>query len=171
MDEDRKSILSLIDVGIQSIEKFILAGGMISVSLIVFVNVITRKFFNFTIIWAEEIARYLIVWVTFIGLSSCVRENMHVSIDIVIQKLPGRVRKVYNKFLYLILILVGAYLSYLGALITEKLYLSGNKSVTAGIAIWLIYLPIPIGFGLMTLNYLKKLFSRELIEIDKEGGN
>ena len=44
-----------------------------SVSLIIFGQVISRYFFEYTPLWSEELARYLIVWSIFIGVSVGVR--------------------------------------------------------------------------------------------------
>ena len=42
----------------------IMAGVMV---VLVFLNVVCRYIFNFSIIWAEEVSQYLMVWVAFLG--------------------------------------------------------------------------------------------------------
>ena len=38
--------------------------------------------------WSEEIARYLFLWLTWVGASYATKERKHVSIDLVYEKLP-----------------------------------------------------------------------------------
>jgi len=41
---------------------------MATMAVLVFVNVVSRYVFNYSIIWVEELTRYMMVWVGFIGL-------------------------------------------------------------------------------------------------------
>lgn len=52
----------------------ILTGLMV---LFVFLNVVLRTFFSSGLTWSEELARYLFVYVTYIGAISAMRANAH----------------------------------------------------------------------------------------------
>ena len=47
----------------------------------VFANVIFRYFFESTIDWSEELARFLLIWLIFIGAMSALFENEHMVMD------------------------------------------------------------------------------------------
>jgi TRAP-type transport system small permease protein len=69
----------------------IMAGLMIG---FVFLNVVLRVVFNSGIVWSEEIARYLFVFIIYIGAIGATRENTHLGMDTVICRLPHRVKRV-----------------------------------------------------------------------------
>lgn len=58
----------------------VIAGAMMIVTiLLVIVNVITRKLFNYIIIWSEEIATSCFVYSVFIGAAYAYRKHQHVA--------------------------------------------------------------------------------------------
>jgi len=46
--------------------------------VLVSVQVITRYIFNNPISWTEEMARFILVWITFIGAAISLKQNQHV---------------------------------------------------------------------------------------------
>jgi TRAP-type C4-dicarboxylate transport system permease small subunit len=54
----------------------------------VFLNVVLRAGFNSGLVWSEELARYLFVFITFIGAIGAMRSNSHLGMDIVVRRLP-----------------------------------------------------------------------------------
>ena len=73
----------------------ILTGLMV---LFVFLNVVLRTFFSSGLTWSEELARYLFVYVTYIGAISAMRANAHLGVDL----LMSRVKPGMQMLLYII---------------------------------------------------------------------
>lgn len=67
---------------------------MIVTILLVIVNVITRKLFNYIIIWSEEIATSCFVYSVFIGAAYAYRKHQHVGVDLLVERLPAGARRV-----------------------------------------------------------------------------
>lgn len=65
----------------------ILTGLMV---FFVFLNVVLRTFFNSGLTWSEELARYLFVYVTYIGSISAMRANGHIGVDTLISRVKPR---------------------------------------------------------------------------------
>lgn len=65
----------------------ILTGLMV---LFVFLNVVLRTFFNSGLTWSEELARYLFVYVTYIGAISAMRSNGHLGVDTLLSRVKPR---------------------------------------------------------------------------------
>ena len=57
---------------------------------LVFTNVVCRYVLNFSIIWAEELSQYLMVWITFLGAGLAMREGRHVAVEMLQDALPAR---------------------------------------------------------------------------------
>jgi TRAP-type transport system small permease protein len=56
--------------------------------VMVFGNVVLRKFFDSGITASEELSRWMFVWLTFLGAIIAVRENAHLGTDFLIGRLP-----------------------------------------------------------------------------------
>lgn len=62
-------------------------------AIFVFTNVILRYFFNSGLTWAEEASRYLFIWLIFLGAIVAYKENAHLGVDTLVQKLSINGRK------------------------------------------------------------------------------
>lgn len=67
----------------------ILTGLMV---LFVFLNVVLRIVFNSGLTWSEELARYLFVFVTYIGAISAMRAGGHMTVDMLVSKVNPRLQ-------------------------------------------------------------------------------
>ena len=61
---------------------------MVVMTTLVFVNVVARYAFNFSIIWAEEVSQYLMIWIAYLGAGLALREGRHVAIEMLHDRLP-----------------------------------------------------------------------------------
>ena len=50
-------------------------------SIFVFLQFVTRYFFNNSLAWTEEISSYLLICLTFVGSAMAVRKNTHIQIE------------------------------------------------------------------------------------------
>ncbi len=57
--------------------EFSLFGLGFTMTLIVAVQVFCRYVLNNSLFWAEELSRYLLAWLTFLGASVAYRRNVH----------------------------------------------------------------------------------------------
>lgn len=63
--------------------------------LFVFLNVVLRTFFNSGLTWSEELARYLFVYVTYIGAISAMRSNAHMGVDTLISRVSPKIQLLF----------------------------------------------------------------------------
>ncbi|GGC83859.1 ABC transporter permease [Thalassobacillus devorans] len=71
-----------------------IAFSLAAMSLLVFGNVVLRYLFNSGITWSEEMSRYFFVWLVFLGAIAALKDRMHLGVDIVVNLLPEKVKKV-----------------------------------------------------------------------------
>lgn len=77
----------------------VLVVSMLAVmACMVFTNVVLRYAGNTSITIAEELSRYLFVWVTFLGAILMFKENGHVSVNVLPEKLSPLKRKILSLF-------------------------------------------------------------------------
>lgn len=81
-----------------------------SMAIIVAIQVITRKLFNFVFFWSEEITLLLMVWFSFMGIAIGFREKLHLAMDSFTNLLPKRINKVLDKVIQVCIFSFGFYL-------------------------------------------------------------
>lgn len=125
------------------------------VTVMVAVEVVLRYCFGSSLYVTEELTRYLMVWVVFLACSLAVRDNAHINIEIVANRLTGRARASYNLVAQLFL------LSFLAFLVVEGVIALSFQMEqiipTLNVAIFWFYLAIPVGGTLMILNLLQRM--------------
>jgi TRAP-type C4-dicarboxylate transport system permease small subunit len=68
--------------------KFVIALCLAAMVMLVFGNVMLRYLFNSGIAQSEELSRWLLVWLTFLGAIIAVREHAHLGVDTLVRALP-----------------------------------------------------------------------------------
>ena len=108
-------MLKLIINSINRLLHVILALFLSAMAILVFSNVILRYVFSASLPWSDEAARYLYIWVIFIGGLIAYQENSHLGVDVLVKILPVIGRKIFfaiNNLIVLAvlcLIVVGAW--------------------------------------------------------------
>lgn len=73
--------------------EYLLVGLMGCISLLIFVQVVFRYGFNHSLYWSEEIGRYTLVWITFIGASVGFKKKAHVGVDFLFKAFNENIKK------------------------------------------------------------------------------
>jgi len=68
------------------VEMVLFAMGF-TMTLIVVVQVFARYVLNHSLFWSEELARYLLVWLTFLGASVAYHKGVHPGVDVCFTRL------------------------------------------------------------------------------------
>ncbi len=145
--------------------------------VLLFLQILLREFFQFSLSWGEELATYLFVWFVFLGASYACRLGAHNRVTFQFKILPKKVSMAIEAFSDLIWVIFNCYfifLSYKFVFVKMNLFW---KSQTMGIPMKYVYMILPFSFGLMTLrvlqvNYLKFIKGETIkdpdaIEIEK----
>lgn len=75
----------------------------IAIFVIVIVAIVARYGFGQAVSWTEEVPRYLLIWVSFLGAAVCVLKREHVGFDVLFNALPKKARRVLGAFLTLLI--------------------------------------------------------------------
>ncbi|MCL2851507.1 MAG: TRAP transporter small permease [Defluviitaleaceae bacterium] len=139
------------------LEEIIASSLLIITSLIVFMQVILRYGFNFTLPWVEESARYMIVWFVFLGASIGVRENAHPSMDTLQQALPGFLKPIFRMIVVVICMIFCVIVIRSGMNVVISAYGMGSTSPALQMPLFIPYLAVPVGLTLMFIRYAVQL--------------
>ena len=69
------------------------AGIFIIMTILLFVQVVTRYCFGHAVTWAEEVATILFVWMVYLGVAAAVLSRKHLKIDAFVEMLPFKAKK------------------------------------------------------------------------------
>ncbi len=92
----------------------IAVSAMVLMTVIVTVQVVTRKLFNFVFFWSEEITLLLLIWFSFLGIAVGFRDRLHLAMDSLANRLPKAVNKALDVLIALSTLAFGAYLIVYG---------------------------------------------------------
>jgi TRAP-type C4-dicarboxylate transport system permease small subunit len=85
MDSETVATTSRLDVISRIMDKalsYVVAVLLVAMSGIVFGNVFSRYFLNTTLGWYEEVSRFLLIWIVFLGAVVAMIRNDHLGIDL-----------------------------------------------------------------------------------------
>jgi len=74
---------------LDNFEEYFCVASLAVMTLLVFVQVIMRYVFSNSLSWSEEVARYIFLWLSWVGASYAVRERAHFRVEIVINRIKG----------------------------------------------------------------------------------
>src|SRR5260221_261622 len=60
---------------------------------VIVTQIVLRYVFNAPLVWTDELAAYLFVWVSFMGWTMATRKRIHIGIGVVADRLPAPMRR------------------------------------------------------------------------------
>lgn len=124
---------------------------------LIFYGVIMRYVFNDPKAWVEEVVRYVIIWGVFLGFAVALRNNQHIQVDLLYDKLPPTLKKIVDYVATTISILFCTIYTYYGTTLVIHRYSSNMVSLDVGIPMWIVYLILPISGLLFGLRFIERL--------------
>jgi TRAP-type C4-dicarboxylate transport system permease small subunit len=139
-----------IDLSIYGWEDWISFGFFLLLALDIFYQFFTRYVLSDSAAWTEEIARYLLIIIVFLGGSMAVRKNTHIHVEFVFRYLPAPVARVLSTGVDVVRVAFLAYATYLACLLVPKMH---NLSMTViNFPMSYVYGFVAAGFALMTMR-------------------
>ena len=122
-----------------------------AMATMVFVNVVLRFTTDRSLLWVEEVSRYLMIWLTFLGGGPVLRYGGHLGIDTLQEALPRRAGAI-RAAIFAILLGFFAFMVWVG--LRYAAFAWAQTTPVMQIPIGAVYLAMPIGFALMILHLL-----------------
>jgi TRAP-type C4-dicarboxylate transport system permease small subunit len=126
--------------------------GVGLMGIILFYQIIMRYLFNTPLSWSEELARYMYVWVCFIGLGYCVRHHTNIRMEALQKLLPASVRKGLN--ICLNFLTFGVFSLLLPYSIRFANAQFGKITPALGIPKGFVTISVPIGIVFLLINVI-----------------
>jgi TRAP-type C4-dicarboxylate transport system permease small subunit len=122
-----------------------------SLAFIVFLQFFTRYVLNDSLSWTEEIARYGLMWVVFIGGAMVTRRNTHIAVELLSNVMgPGPLRATLLAFVDLVKLLFLGLLAWLSVTIIERM--SIQRMTVFDLPMSYVYAGVGFGCFLMLIR-------------------
>lgn len=143
---------------LNKLEEYFAAASLFFISLLIFSQAVLRYGFNISFHWSEEVARYMIIWIVYIGSSIAVREKAHAAVDLMTIMMPVLMQRIISSLVNAIGITFCIITLWSGSIAVINAI--ENNTVTASIEVSMAwpYLAIPVGSLLMLIRFLQLLF-------------
>ncbi|WP_232830793.1 TRAP transporter small permease [Tropicimonas sp. IMCC34011] len=103
--------------------------------------------------WAEEVTRYISVWVVFLGSGLGVRYGVHLSVDIVLELVPHALRLPLLMFSHAAFLIFAGVLVWFGWELAISNY--AQQSASLRMPMTYVHIAIPVGGALMIFETLR----------------
>lgn len=132
------------------VAEWAMAGLLAAMTLLVGAQIAGRFVFAYSIFWSDELSRFLLVWIAFLGMSIGVRRGAHPGVDSLVRTLPpawGRTAALAAVVccIAFFLVMVGH-----GALLVQRTW--PQRSPSLGLRMGIPYLAVPVAGLLMLLH-------------------
>ena len=132
--------------------EYLLFGLGFSMALVVALQVFFRYVLNHSLFWSEELARFMLIWLSFLGASTAYRRGVHPGVDLLTARLSPPVQRfclqlvhIFSLTLFVVMIVYGVQFAYvIRAQISPALYLPK----------WTIFAIIPASGLIFTIHCL-----------------
>ena len=157
--------LTSISRWIEALEEKLLAFSILAIAGVTILNVSSRTLFNISLIFAEELSQFFILFVTFIGLGYAASKGRHIRMSALYDQLGRRLRK------FLMIVICGATailmlcLAYYSLSYISTVWELGSVSPVLRVPFCLIYVVAPLGFLLAGTQYSLAVI-RNIVEKD-----
>lgn len=140
-----------------NLEEYLVVSFVAITTLLIFYQVVMRYVFNNSPGWSEEIARFLYVWESWLGVSLTQKYNKHIKLEVLISKLSGKPLYWCNIIADILTIALCMLLVIFGFAVMDHIFDMHQLSSATHIPMWLVYFACPFSCALMILRLLGDL--------------
>jgi TRAP-type C4-dicarboxylate transport system permease small subunit len=150
------SLVKSFDAIVVRVTSWIVAYLTLQMSVVVVAGVFFRYVMNDGLPWVEELARYSMIWLSWLGGGLAIRVGAHIAVDFAVDALPARARTVLITLGRLLILAFLAICIVFGAELTSRV--SMQSTIALGISMQVPYSAIPMGSALMGYHLLIVMF-------------
>lgn len=161
------AILGMIDKGLTAFLRVIMGITSIIIFVVTFAAVVFRYVLAAPLPWSQDVIRLAFTYMIYFGAAYCMKENAHLSIDVVISLFNAKLRKGIDIAIYLVLLAFFLFMVVYGIEFAQ----TGSGQTTSYLMIPMsyYYAGVPLAGGMMAFYTFEKLIG-QIFGIKEEGG-
>lgn len=133
--------------------------------LVIFVATVGRYTKLYATPWAEELSRYCMAWLCFVGAGYVARHGANFGVDVIVKRLPPKARVAAHILQTLIVTLMCVWIVYYGIQICQTQIKMSRTSPSLNLPMWIVYGIVPfcgLSVGVQNLIYQIEAIRNEL---------
>lgn len=150
-------ILDFLDKVLSFFEDWTLFISVIVALVSLFVNVVLRYGFNYSLAWSEELVREVIIYTTFIGCSAAVKNRSMIKIDASVQLFP-RIKTAFTYFSNAVVMIFAGMMIYYGWLMAALQVRTHQKTIIMQIPLVYLYAILPLMGVMMLIRAIQVIY-------------
>jgi TRAP-type C4-dicarboxylate transport system permease small subunit len=135
-----------------AVNRWTLIITLAAMSVIIFCNVVLRYTTNQSIEWSEEVARHMMIFLTFVGCGPVLRYGGHIAVENLQDALPKSVARAIRALIALLLAGLFIFFIWFGLQYMDRTQYQLTPSTQISIA-W-IYASLPLGVAISLVHLL-----------------
>jgi len=132
--------------------EFLMVLFLIIMVLVVFFQIVSRTIWGSSFLWTEEVARFLMIWVMFLGSALAFQYGAHISIEAIFNRLPSYAQKSVQIIITIVCITFFLIFMVEGFDLSQRAMV--NRSPALNIPMGYVYSVIPITGMLGIINLI-----------------
>ena len=152
-----RNILNFFDKVLTFFEDWTLFITVLIALVSLFVNVVLRYGFNYSLAWSEELVREVIIYTTFIGCSAAVKNRSMIKIDALVQMAPG-LKAPLSYFSNFVTLIFAGMMMYYGWLMAALQVRTFQKTIIMQIPLVYLYAILPIMGAMMFIRTVQVIY-------------
>lgn len=162
-------ILKKIDNAVNKFEGAVSVTLFLIMVLVVCWSVICRRVLKITFLQGEELARYLMIYVVFIGTSVGVKNKSHIGVEVFVDLLPEKAKRYTKIFTEILCMLIFIVLFVLSIQMMQHLIETMQMTTTTQVPMFCIFVCVPVSMFLGILHYVVEIAELAGAAAGKEG--
>ncbi|WP_020675457.1 TRAP transporter small permease [Geopsychrobacter electrodiphilus] len=143
---------------INSLEETIIVLLLATMTLLVFVEVVLRFWFDIGLMWSQELTLLLSAWMVLFGASYGIKVGSHIGVDALVKILPPTARKIVSTAAVLACLFYTALFSFGAWVYLSKMHSIGIELEDLPIQKWVAHSILLIGMLLIAFRLLALLW-------------
>lgn len=114
----------------------------VGIAVVVAIQVFCRYQLNYSLFWSEELARFLLIWLTFLGTTTAYKRQVHPGVDIVFKRLQPAAQTVVTIAVHLVSSVFFVTMIYYGAAFAW--FVRFQITPALHLPKWIVYAVVPV---------------------------
>ena len=152
-------------------EEYLLVVLMVVEVVVVFAQVVTRYVFHSPLAWSEELARYMFIWLVWIGAAYATKLRKNIIIDVVASKFKGATKLISEIINFVLFVALMLFMLWTTSTVMMQVYESNSIGTGTHLPMWIVWLSLPLSMALNLLRYTQNFgYDMKHWNKDKEEG-
>ncbi len=152
--KEKLTVGKVIGKGIDWFEVGTLSIGVAALAILLISNVIARSFFQ-SIYFADEVTKFLIILISFVGVSYAARKARHIRMGAFLDLMPWLMEKIFIFMIASINAFVMGFMAYHSFDYMMTVMQAGQQTSALQVPYWIFLVIIPIGFASASIQYIR----------------